>query len=183
METMSEAIARLTKLGYSESFRARNGLLETASLTKAFGLSGLRCGWILAAPDVAEAMRRHNDLYGVIAPHVAECLSVAAFGQLDNLAARFAPVLAINRALWHEFLDAHADTLHAVRTEYGTTSFPRLRRGEVETLCQTLRDDYETTVVPGRFFEMPQHFRVGFCDDTATLQQGLANLHAALQEM
>ena len=37
----------------------------TASLTKAFGLSGLRCGWILAAPDIAQQMRRLNDLYGV----------------------------------------------------------------------------------------------------------------------
>lgn len=42
METMSEAIARLTKLGYSESFRARNGLLETASLTKAVSPSECR---------------------------------------------------------------------------------------------------------------------------------------------
>ena len=155
----------------------------TASLTKAFGLSGLRCGWILAASAVAGQMRRLNDLYGVVAPHLAECLSVTAFGQMDNLTARFAPMLATNRALWHDFLDAHPTELSAVRTAYGTTSFPRLLRGEVATLCRILRDSYQTTVVPGRFFEMPQHFRVGFCDDTATLKQGLVNLHATLQEI
>jgi hypothetical protein len=155
----------------------------TSSLTKAFGLSGLRCGWILAAPDTAREMRRLNDLYGVIAPHVTEGLSVAAFQRLDELSARFAPALAHNRQIWHEFLDAHTDTLAAVRPNYGTTSFPRLLRGDVDKLCQILRDQYETTIVPGRFFEMPQHFRLGLCGDTATLEKGLENLDAALLEM
>ena len=152
----------------------------TSSLTKAFGLSGLRCGWILAAPDVAHSIRRFNDLFGVIAPHVAEGLSVAAFQRLDELSARFAPILAHNRTLWREFLAAHADTLSAAPTAYGTTSFPRLLRGDVDKLCDILRETYATTIVPGRFFESPAHFRIGLCGDTATLEQGLANLHAAM---
>jgi hypothetical protein len=151
----------------------------TSSLTKAFGLSGLRCGWVLAAEDVAESMRRFNDLFGVIMPHITERLSVAAFRRLDELSATFAPMLAHNRQLWHEFLDAHTDTLRAPHTEFGTTSFPRLLRGDVETLCQKLRAK-ETTVVPGRFFEMPQHFRIGLCGKTETLEKGLKNLHDAL---
>ena len=134
----------------------------TSSLTKAFGLSGLRCGWILAAPDVARDLRRFNDLYGVVAPHITDCLSVVAFSRLDELSARFAPVLATNRKLWHDFLDAHTDTLQAPRNAFGTTSFPRLLRGEVDKLCGVLRDKYQTTVVPGRFFEMPEHFRLAF---------------------
>lgn len=154
--------------------------IVTASLTKAFGLSGLRCGWILAAPDLAETMRRHNDLYGVVAPHIAECLSVTAFEQLDALAARFAPMWATNRALWQDFADAHQHVLHTPRTAYGTTVFPRLLRGDVATLCQVLRDEYDTTVVPGDYFESPEHFRVGLCGDTATLKKGLENLSAAM---
>ena len=38
----------------------------TSSLTKVYGLSGLRCGWILAAPDLARAMWRLNDLFASI---------------------------------------------------------------------------------------------------------------------
>src|ERR1043166_4296170 len=37
--------------------------LVTSSLTKAYGLSGLRCGWIVAAPELAERMWHHNDLF------------------------------------------------------------------------------------------------------------------------
>ncbi|HVG18473.1 MAG TPA: pyridoxal phosphate-dependent aminotransferase, partial [Blastocatellia bacterium] len=50
----------------------------TASLTKVYGLSGLRCGWALAEPLLAKKMWRLNDLFGVIPSHAAERLSVIA---------------------------------------------------------------------------------------------------------
>ena len=43
--------------------------VTTSSLTKAYGLTGLRCGWIFAAKPLAERMWRLNDLFGVMAPH------------------------------------------------------------------------------------------------------------------
>src|SRR5205807_328656 len=59
--------------------------IVTNSLTKVYGLSGLRCGWILAEPDLARAMWRLNDLFEVNAAHPAELLSVAAFRHLDAI--------------------------------------------------------------------------------------------------
>ncbi len=47
--------------------------LVTSSLTKAFGLSGLRCGWVLATPELAHRMWHINDLYGVNAAHPRSC--------------------------------------------------------------------------------------------------------------
>jgi aspartate/methionine/tyrosine aminotransferase len=46
-----------------------------------------------------------------------------------------------------------------------------------------LRDKYETTVVPGRFFEMPDHFRIGIGCDAEVLKGGLERLGAALDEL
>src|SRR4029079_4811115 len=46
------------------SFNLAPEFVVTSSLTKAYGVSGLRCGWILAQPDLAWKMRRLNDLYG-----------------------------------------------------------------------------------------------------------------------
>jgi aspartate/methionine/tyrosine aminotransferase len=46
-----------------------------------------------------------------------------------------------------------------------------------------LRTKYETSVVPGSFFEMPAHFRLGFAGDTETLVAGLERLSAALDEV
>src|SRR5204862_5033707 len=42
--------------------------LSTNSLTKAYGLASLRCGWALASPDVAERVRRARDGVDVWAP-------------------------------------------------------------------------------------------------------------------
>ncbi|MCV5366708.1 aminotransferase class I/II-fold pyridoxal phosphate-dependent enzyme, partial [Escherichia coli] len=52
--------------------------ISTNSLTKVYGLSGLRCGWALAPADVARKMWLLHDLFGVIMAHPAERLSVAA---------------------------------------------------------------------------------------------------------
>jgi hypothetical protein len=45
----------------------------------------------------------------------------------------------------------------------------------------TLRDQFETSVVPGDFFEAPAHFRIGFCGGTDTVRGGLERLDAALK--
>ena len=45
------------------SFHLGPEFVVTSSLTKVYGVSGLRCGWILARPDLAWKMRRLNDLY------------------------------------------------------------------------------------------------------------------------
>src|SRR6185503_512354 len=81
----------------------------TNSLTKAYGLSGLRCGWVLAAPELAQRMWRLNDLFGVNAAHPAEQMSVMAFDHLEQFRARSQRLLAANRPLMDAFLDAHAE--------------------------------------------------------------------------
>jgi len=163
-------------------FHLGNEFVITSSLTKAFGLSGLRCGWIVAKPDVAEGIWRLNDLFGVMAAHPAERLSVIALQQLDQISARARVILQSNHRLVNQFLDSR-DDLEAVRPEFGTIVFPRVKHGTTEELITVLRTKYETSVVPGRFFEMPAHFRLGFAGDTETLTAGLERLSAALDEV
>jgi aspartate/methionine/tyrosine aminotransferase len=52
----------------------------------------------------------------------------------------------------------------------------------VDRFCELLRKKYEATVVPGSFFEMPDHFRVGITTETEVLVEGLQRLAAALDE-
>src|SRR6185503_2568683 len=99
--------------------------VTTGSLTKAYGLSGLRCGWILAEPDLAEKMWRLNDIFGVIPAHPAERLSVVALNDLDRISARAKELLETNRVILNRFLDSR-DDLQSQRPEFGTVVFPRL---------------------------------------------------------
>jgi len=156
--------------------------ISTNSLTKVYGLSGLRCGWALAPADVARKMWLLHDLFGVIMAHPAERLSVAALADIERITNRARALLERNRALLDAFLRARSD-IEVVRAPFGTTIFPRLKGGRVEELCRLLREKYETTVVPGRFFGLEDHFRVGIGGDTQTLAAGLERLGRALDEL
>ncbi len=164
------------------SFHLGNEFVVTNSLTKAFGVSGLRCGWILAEPELAKKMWLLNDLFAATPVHAGERLSVLAFQQIEELAARSKATLDRNRAMLNEFLDTRED-LEVIRPEFGTIMFPRVVNGSSEKLCRLLREKYETSVVPGRFFEMPAHFRVGIAGDSQVLEEGLVRLGAALDEL
>ncbi len=153
----------------------------TSSLTKAFGLSGLRCGWIVAEPELARRMSRLNDLFASTPVHAGERLSVVAMKQLDRLSTKAGDLLQRNRGLVNRFLDTRSE-LEAVRPEFGTIVFPRLKHGNADEFCDLLKDKYETSVVPGRFFEMEEHFRLGFAVDSETLVAGLERVGQALDE-
>lgn len=166
-------------IGNSIAGTGKNPFIVTTSLTKVFGLSGLRCGWILAAPELARRMWLLNDLFAATGAHPAERLSVMALDHLQQFRERARALLTANRALLDAFLDSRRD-LECFRPPAGTVAFPRLKRGHPQVFFQLLREKYETTVVPGSFFEMPRHFRIGIGGDTATLRGGLERLSAAL---
>lgn len=161
------------------AFSLGETFVVTSSLTKTYGLSGLRCGWILAAPEVAHRIWLLNDLFAATPAHPAERMSVVAFDQLGLFRKRARQLLATNRLLLDAFLDSRAD-LECFRPPAGSVVFPRLPSSEPEAFFKLLREKYETSVVPGVFFEMPQHFRLGIGGETSALQSGLERLGAAL---
>ena len=156
--------------------------VATNSLTKVYGLSGLRCGWILAEPELAERMWRLNDLFGVNQAHQAERLACIAFEHLDEVNAGNAHMLAANRALWNAFAESRGD-LECAPAEHGITAFPRWAGGDTQRLDDHLRAHYDTSVVPGRWFEMPTHFRVGFGLRGDDFREGLNRLGQALDDL
>jgi len=156
--------------------------IATSSLTKGYGLSGLRCGWILAEPELAQRMRLLHDIFGALAPHPAERLSVLALRKLPKFIARAKTILETNRAVLNDFYDSRED-LRVARSRAGTTSFPRLLKGTVENLYTLLTEKYESAVVPGRFFESPQQFRIGMCAEPELFSEGVRRLGKALDEI
>lgn len=164
------------------AFHLADNIVTTNSLTKVYGLSGLRCGWILAAPALAEKMWRLNDLFGVSQPHADERLACIALAHLAEISAGTPALLAKNRALANDFF-ASRDDLDVAPPSGGITAFPRLRSGRVDDLHALLRNRYETSIVPGHFFEMPDHFRMGIGGPTDMVEGGLARLGAALDTM
>ena len=161
------------------SFHLGPQFVVTSSLTKVYGVSGLRCGWILAQPDLAWKMRRLNDLYSATPVHPGELLSVAAFKHLPLLRKRARRIVDPDRKLLRDFLKQQS-SIHAVSTEWGTTSFPRLVNGNADAFLERLRSEFDTSAVPGRFFEMPDHFRIGIGANTEMFAEALNRISRAL---
>ena len=169
----------LDAAGQSTGHLLGDNIVATSSLTKVYGLSGLRCGWIIAAPALAEKMWRLNELFGVAQAHADERLSCLALARLAEIAAESHAHLPRNRALANAFFAARPD-LEAAPMLHSVTAFPRLLSGDPDRLSDLLRSQYDTSVVPGRFFGLADHFRIGIGGPTEIVEEGLARLGAAL---
>lgn len=154
----------------------------TNSLTKVYGLSGLRCGWILAEPELAERMWRLSDLFGVNQAHQAERLACLAFDRIDEVVGDTPELLERNRNLFNLFVESRSD-IECAPAEYGITAFPRWAGGDTQRLDDHLRERYGTAVVPGRWFEIADHFRIGFALPTEEFDEALSRLGHGLDDL
>ena len=168
--------------GPPSAARLGDEFVVTTSLTKVFGLGGLRCGWIIAEPALASRLWQLKNLFGVNEVHPAGRLALRAFAKHGELLARARKILDANRAAWSAFIAGRTD-LDVVPTPFGTTVFPLVLRGSADTLCARAREDYEVSLVPGRFFGAPEYVRIGLCGDPAMFGEGLSRLGSALDEL
>jgi aspartate/methionine/tyrosine aminotransferase len=153
--------------------------IVTSSLTKAYGLSGLRCGWILAPQALAERIWHIHDVHAATYPFMTEYLSVRAFEKLLDIASAMKSLLDENRSMLQSFL-ASRDDLEFFWPEYGAIVFPRLKHGNLTELSSLLRSEFDTSIVPGEFFEMPDHFRIGVGLPSQDVRAALEQLHRGL---
>jgi aspartate/methionine/tyrosine aminotransferase len=158
-------------------------VVTTNSLTKAYGLDGLRAGWMLGpAPLVARA-GRINDLMTNNSVAPGERMALAAFRRHRDIDRRAHGLLDPNLARVKTFF-AGEPRLRAVVPEGGNVIFPRVPAPlDADRLATHLVARHSTLVVPGRFFEAPRHIRISFGCRPTVLARGLASLSRALDEL
>ena len=149
--------------------------VSVSSLTKAYGLASLRCGWTIATPEWTRRIRRARDLVDVWAPIPSDRLSVVAFRHLGALEDRARAIVLANQAAIASFLATRADLVCA--PPRSTLAFPRLVGVDdcghfVERLFTATR----TAVAPGRFFGAAAHFRIAFGGAPQSVAAGLASI-------
>ena len=175
LDSTGAALAHAATLG--------DTFISTSSLTKSYGLSGLRCGWILSSPAMAERLHRARDVVDGTGSIMAERLSVVAFDHLPTLIERTRALLGTNWPLMKSFLESRSDLEYAL-PRGGTVAFPRIRGvADSSRFVERVFTQYDTAIVPGRFFDAPAHFRVGFSGATDSLKAGLERLGVALDAL
>jgi aspartate/methionine/tyrosine aminotransferase len=156
-------------------------LVATSSVTKAFGLGGLRMGWVLAHPALADRIRRLMGLFDNIPAHPSERLATRALERAEAILAPRRALVAANRARLAAWVTATPGA-RWVEPAAGAVGWVNLGVGDTIELAEHLARDHDTLVVPGGFFGAPDHVRVGLGVDAAVFASGLSRITSALAQ-
>jgi len=163
------------------AYRAGTTVVVASSLTKVYGLGGLRAGWLIGSPDLLARAAHVVDLLHVNDPAPMLPFVMAGFDAADRLRERHLAISRDGRALLDTWMQAHPE-FGWVPPDGGLCSFPRLPSGFTGSdVHERLLRDEATLVVPGHFFEMDRHVRVGVGAGAVALSGGLAALERVVR--
>lgn len=152
-------------------------LICVAGLSKAYGLPGLRIGWLVGpAPIVADAWARHD--YTTIGPSGAsDHLATLALQPAvrDRLLERTRGILRENYPVLEQWLEGFGQTFSWVPPQAGAICWVRYRPAvDGEELVERVRATQSVLLVPGEHFGMPGYIRFGFGNESPELRSALA---------
>lgn len=158
-----------------------DAFVSVSSLSKAFGLAGLRIGWTLADPETVRRIRRVRDVVDGVGSAPMERLGVLAFQKVDTLLARARRILDPNSWLLKRFVETRPELDWVAPADGSPVAFPRLVGVEdAGPFVEAALLEHGVKVVPGRFFGPPDHFRVSISGRKRELEDGLEALGKAL---
>lgn len=166
----------------SASFAGRGErTVMTGGLSKAYGLPGLRVGWLVAPIEIAQAALRLKD-YTTIAPaSVSEHLADIALERRSKLLERTRFLLNERWPALEDWAGRHSRALHWTPPVAGAICFFSYRYPmDSMPLVDRLIRDYSCMVVPGVHFKTERHLRIGFGGPPSVLHAGLAALDRLL---
>ena len=168
-------------IAQASATRLDGPFVVTNSLTKSYGLAGLRCGWTISSRPVAERIRRTRDVVDNAGPAPPDPLAVLAFGRMPELSERARLILTTNVARATTFFEAQP-RLELALPPSASVVFPRVLGAPTsKALVQELLDRYGVAVAPGHFFEAPQHVRISLGCAPDVLDEGLNRLAQAVK--
>ncbi len=152
-------------------------VVVTSGLSKAYGLPGLRIGWIVGPPAFVDAAWGRHD-YTTIAPGaLSDTLARRALAPTHRarILARTKAILNGNAPIITEWLGRQRAQLSYAMPEAGAIVYVRYDAPINSTdLVTRLRADKSVLIVPGDHFGMDGYLRIGFGEDASYLRQGVA---------
>ena len=138
------------------------------SLSKAYGLCGLRIGWVVAPRPLLEELRRRHE-YAVISASLPSVFAAErALLKREALLERQRELVRDGAELYAHWLDAHAEFVAAQASPASALSFPRYAAAlPSEQVADAIRTRASVLVVPGSMLGSEGHLRlsVGFEPD------------------
>ncbi len=159
-------------------------VVVTGGLSKAYGLPGLRIGWIVAPPERIEAAWAQKDYTTIATATLSEALAEAALAKREALLARTRGLVAERWPALERWAVGHGRKLRWTRPRAGAIAFFGYSY-DVDSgpFVDRLIHERGTMVVPGSQFLAERHLRIGYGGSVAKLRAGLAEVDAALARL
>ena len=134
-------------------------------MSKAFGLAGLRVGWIATKDDhLRDRIAKLKDYTTICNSAPSEILALIALRARDRILARSHAIIDANLPILTEFMRRHASQLNWFPTRAGSVCFPRFTADlDAERVAERMIERTGVLIVPGSTFEFDRaYFRVGY---------------------
>jgi capreomycidine synthase len=152
------------------------------TLSKAYGLPGLRVGWCLADPAVLDRMVHLRDYLTLHLSPLVELLAERVITGADRILAAKRAAAVRSRDLVDEWIAAQEGAVSWTRPMGGVCGFPRLHDvTDATAFCRDLARQHRVLLVPGACFGRPGHVRLGFGGPAGALEAGLGRMAEALR--
>ena len=162
-------------------YRKDLGIITSGTLTKFYGLSDLRTGWIIADPDVIKEMKKIKDMINVKNSIYSLAAGNYALSNRDIFVSRARNLILGNRKIMSEFLEKAGITDSEKRLN-STTVFLRYKgRDDSITLAFRIFQQKGILVTPGKYFGEDHAFRIGYTTDPKKLAEALDILQKFLK--
>jgi aspartate/methionine/tyrosine aminotransferase len=156
--------------------------ISMGTLSKSFGLPGLRVGWCLASPNVLQRFAKLRDYTILHLSPLIELIAQRTIEQSEVVVGERLRQAYANLNILKTWCDEHREFVEWIPPRGGVCSFPRLRRiSDVETFCHRLARSYGVLLVPGSCFNKPFHVRLGFGGATPKVMEGLSRFSNLLK--
>jgi aspartate/methionine/tyrosine aminotransferase len=158
-------------------------VIVTSGLSKAYGLPGLRIGWIVGPPEFAASTWSYHD-YTTIAPGaLSDRLARAALlpERRQMLLGRTRSIVRDNFPLLRDWLASQPGAFEWIEPEAGAICFAHYHYGiNSLELASRLRTEKSVLIVPGDHFGMDRYIRFGYGERPDYLRAGLARVSEVL---
>jgi aspartate/methionine/tyrosine aminotransferase len=165
---------------------AYDRLLVTGGLSKAYGLPGLRIGWVVGPPSTVGELWGRKDYITISPGALSDRLARAALRPevRARILARTRGILAANYPVLEEWLARRGDLFRLVPPRAGAIAYLRYAwRVNSTELVTRLREEQGVLIVPGDHFGMDGFLRVGFGNEPQDLRAGLQRIDAVLDRL
>ncbi|MBN1271642.1 MAG: aminotransferase class I/II-fold pyridoxal phosphate-dependent enzyme [Candidatus Aminicenantes bacterium] len=151
-------------------------VIVSNGLSKAYGLPGLRTGWIAAPSDIIDRTWSYHDYTTISLSTVSDRLARIALtpDKRNKILARTRAIINQNLPVLTSWLDKRKTIFKYIPPQAGAILYTRYNL-EIPSIkfVERLRQDKSVLLVPGDHFEMGKFLRIGFGEKPGTLQAAL----------